>query len=242
MKLLPFAVIYGGTLAANVILSSTKTVVAATVAQVNAAIAELNVNFANYGYAASPAFPTIPAIPTPGSTAPNAIAYFQSANPSTFQTYGPSTSYLLIDAFTANGYTDPQGSLDTLTADSTLVMIQTALASLSGAAAIAIGTQPTNQSIAHNAAGAIALVATGTGLTVNWYMNLSGTNGFVLLTAANVGVSTTGAAVFSTFNTQSLTISNPPLATYNSAKFYALVQSVSGAQTLKSTTVTLTVT
>jgi hypothetical protein len=241
MKLLPFAVIYGGQLAPNVVLSSTKTIVSGTVAQLNAAITELNTNFANYGYGASPGFPAIPAIPTPGSTAPNGIAYFQSQPPGGISS-GPSSSYLLIDAFTSNGYTDPQGQLDTLTADSTLVMLQAAIASLSGAAAIAIGTQPTNQSIAHNAAGAIALVATGAGLTVNWYMNLSGASGFTLLTAANVGVNTIGGAVFSTYNTQSLTITQPPLATYNGAKFYAIVSSVSGGQDLKSTTVTLTVT
>lgn len=241
MKLLPFAIIYGGALAANMVLSSTKTIVSGTVTQLNAAITELNTNFANYGLAASLALPAIPAIPTPGSTAPNGIAYFQSQPPGGISS-GPSTSYLLIDAFTSNGYSDPSGVLDTLSADSTLVLMQAALASLSTATPIAITVQPTNQSIAHGAAGAIALTATGAGASFNWYMNQTGQSGFVLLSAANVGVNTIGGAIFSTFNTASLTITQPILATYNGSKFYCLVQSVSGAQTLKSTTVTLTVT
>lgn len=236
MKLLPFAVIYGGTLAANVVLSSTKTIVAGTVAQLNAGINELNTNFANYGLGSSLGLPQIPAVPTPGSTAPNGIAYFQSQVPGGISS-GPSTSYLLIDAFTSNGYSDPSAALDLLTADSTLVILQAALASLSSAAPVAITVQPTNQSIAHNAAGAIALTATGAGATFSWYIQTPGATGFRLITAAF-----DAAGTFSTVNTASLTITNPVLVTYSLSKVYAIVQSASGAQSLKSTTVTLTVT
>lgn len=232
MKLLPFAVIYGGLLAANVVLSSTKTVVAGSVAQINAAIADINTNFANYGYGATPGIPVIPAIPQPGSTAPQGIAYFQSQPPGGISS-GPSSSYLLIDAFTSNGYSDPSSALDTLTSDTVLLNILQGIATLSGASAIAITVQPTNQSIAHNAAGAIALTATGAGATFNWYINLATQTGFSLVTA-------TGP--FSTVNTASLTITNPVLATYSLAKFFCIVQSVAGGQSLKSTTVTLTVT
>lgn len=245
MKLTPFAVIYGGTLNPVAVLSSTKTLVAATIAQLNAAIADINTNFANYGYAATPGIPTIPAIPTPGSTAPQAIAYFQSQGPgATGPSYGPSTSYLLIDAYTANGYSDPSAALDVLTADVTLANITLALAVLSTAAPIAITVQPTNQSIANTAAGAIALTATGAGASFRWFIQKTTDTGFSEITAANnnLGTNSLGAAVFSTINTASLTITRPQLAIYNGSKVKALVQSVSGGQWLSSNTVTLTVT
>lgn len=246
MKLLPFAVLYGNGRPSIAVLSSTYTIVSGTVAAINAAIAELNVNFANYGYGSTPNLPVLPAVPTPGSTYPGAIAYFQSQVPGS-PTYpnsgtGPATSYLLIDSYTSNGFTDPYGIFDTLTVDQTLVNLTVAIASLATAAPPAITVQPTNQSIAHGATGAIALTATGTGVTYAWYMQLLGTSAFVLLSASNVGVGTTGVAVFSTYNTASLTVSYPPLATYNGSKFACVVSAASGGQAVKSTTVTLTVT
>jgi len=245
MKLLPFAVIYGNSRPSNVVLSSTYTVVSGTVAQINAGIAELNTNYANYGYGASPNLPALPAVPTPGSTYPGAIAYFQSYVPGA--TYpgggsGPSSSYLLIDGYTSNGFTDPYGLFDTLTVDQTLVNLTIALASLASAAPPVITVQPTSQSIAHNAAGAIALTATGAGVTYNWYIQVLGTNAFVLISAATQGVATNGAAVFSTFNTASLTVTQPVLAQYNGSKICCVVEAASGVQAVKSTTVTLTVT
>jgi hypothetical protein len=231
MKQLPFAVIYGGTLNPNVVLSSTNTIIAGTVTAINLAIAELNANFANYGYAATPALPTIPAIPTPGSLAPNGIAYLQSQVPGGV-TCGPSTSYLLIDAFLSVGYADPSGDLDRLTSEQTVANLLIARAVLSTAAAVAITVQPTNQTIAHNAAGAIALTATGTGRTYEWYIQLLGTSAFQRVT---------DAGPFTTSATASLTITNPVLATYNGSKFICLVRSASGGQVLGSTVVTLTV-
>jgi|GEM_PF-4352840 hypothetical protein len=250
MKLLPFAVLYGNSRPGNVVLSSTYTVVSGTVAQINAAITELNTNYANYGYGASPNLPALPAVPTPGSTYPGAIAYFQSYVPGA--TYpgggsGPSSSYLLIDGYTSNGFTDPYGLFDTLTVDQTLVNMQVALASLSTAVPVAISVQPTNQSISHSSTGAISLTATGAGATFNWYIQVLGTNAFVLIspttaTGSTLGVGTTGLPVFSTYNTASLTISYPVLAQYNGSKICCIVYSASGAQSVKSTTVTLTVT
>jgi hypothetical protein len=235
MKQLPFGIIFGGTLPAVAVLSSTKTTISGTVTQFNAWIAEINTNFANYGYASTPNLPLLPTIPTPGSTAPNGIAYFQSTPPGgTSLGSGPASSFLLIDAFTSNGYSDPSGALDTLTADATLLSLAIARASLSTAAPVAITVQPTNQSIAHNAAGAIALTATGTGALFTWLVNLPNTTGFQLCTTAD--------GVLSTINTASLTITNPPLAKYNGAKFACIVDSASGGQRLWSTVVTLTVT
>lgn len=235
MKLTPFAVIYGAPLQTNVILSSLNTLVACSVTEFNAAIAEINTNFANYGYAANPLLPTLPAIPTMAASAPVAIAYLQSTSPGGVRPdFGPSTSYLLIDAFTANGYNDPQAALDLLTAETTLVNVLLALVTLSTAAAVAITVQPTNQSIANNAAGAVALTATGTGAQFEWYIKLPANAYYQRIVTS---------AIFTTVNTASLTITNPaPQATYNQSKIRAIVRSVTGRQQVGSSIITLTVT
>lgn len=219
MKNLPFAIITGNEDPSQVVLSSILTVHSGNVAQVNAQIAEVNANFANYGFVASPGLPTLPTIPTPGGLAlPNGIAYFTSWQ-----------SFLLVDANYSQGYSMPSAALDTLLTDVNLVAIKQAAINLRAA----ITVQPTAQTIAHNAAGAIALTATGTTLTYQWQIQLPGASSW-----ANI---VNGTGPFTTATTASLTITTPVLATYNGATFRCQVQSA-GAGVVQSNAVILTVT
>jgi hypothetical protein len=230
MKLLPFAVIYGGLLNTNVILSSLNNVHTATVAQLALQIAEVNTNYSLYGFNASPAIPSLPAIPTMTYTAPQAIAYFQSQPNTTSYNHGPSTSFLLIDADTANGFDDPNNALNGILTDANLVAISAAARALRAN----ITTQPTAAvTIAHNASGNLGtVVASGAGNTFQWQYRLLGTGAWL-------NVPATGP--FSNVTTATLTIANPVLVTYDQTVFRCVVQST-GSGPVCSSSSTLTVT
>lgn len=226
MKLLPFAVVYGGTLTAQAVLSSITTIHSGLVADINLQIAEVNANFALYGFGATPNIPAIPAIPTPGSTAPNGIAYFQSALAG--KDTGPADSFLLIDAYTANGYADPSSPLDTILNDTNLQAIVSAYRSLRPY----ITTQPADASVAHIAAN-IAVVASGTGLTYQWQRSALGVGAWTNLT--NTGV-------FTGATTATLALSATTVLANNQDKYRVLIGSTAGGGTIVSRVMTLTVT
>lgn len=226
MKQTPFAVIYGGALTAQAVLSSLNVLHSGLVADINLQIAELNANYALYGYGATPGLPSIPAIPTPGSAAPNGIAYFQSALAG--KDTGPSTSYLLIDAYTANGYSDPSSPLDLLLTDTVLTNLIAARRTL----APAITTNPADQSVAHIAA-TVAVVATGTGLTYQWYRSALGTGAWTALT--NTGV-------FTGATTATLALSATTVLANNGDKYRCVITSTNGGGTVFSRVSVLTVT
>lgn len=228
MKLLPFAVIYGGTLTSQALLSSLTTLHVGLVSELNLQIAEVNANFALYGFGATPNIPNIPAIPTPASTAPNGIAYFQSALAG--KDTGPSTSFLLIDAYTANGYADPASPLDVILTDVNLVALLAAARTLRAN----ITTQPTAAvTIDHAAAGNLGtVVAAGVGNTFQWQRSALGVGAWTDLT---------NVAPFSNVATATLTITNPTVLANNQDKYRVRVKST-GAGPVYSTVSTLTVT
>lgn len=228
MKLTPFAVIYGGTLAAQAILSTPNTIHAGTVSDINAQIAEVNTNFALYGFGSSPNLPVLPAIPTPGSTAPQGLGYFQSqAAGGVGPSWGPSTSFLLIDAYTANGYSDPSPALDTLLTDTNL----NALLAAARALRAIITVQPTNQSTVHTTF-AFSVTATGAGLTYQWQRQALGVGAWLTLV---------DNAFFSGSQTANLAGLSSTVLLNNGDKYRVLVDAV-GAAPAQSSTVTLTVT
>lgn len=226
MKLLPFAVIYGGGLTAQAVLSSLNTIHTGNVADINLQIAELNANYALYGFGSSPNLPNLPAIPTPGSTAPQGIAYFQSAQSG--KDTGPSSSFLLIDAYTSNGYADPSSPLDSILTDTVLA----ALISARRALAPYITTQPADQSVAHIAAN-IAVVASGTGLTYQWQRSALGTGAWTNLT--NTGV-------FTGATTATLALSATTVIANNGDKYRCLITSTNGGGSVMTRVMVLTVT
>lgn len=227
MKQTPFAVILGGTLPTNAILCSLLHVHTGTVADINAQIAEVNTNFALYGFGSTPNLPLLPAIPTPGASAPNGIGYFQSEAPGgTGPNYGPTSSFLLIDAFTDAGYSTPSTALDTLLTDVNLTALINANANLRAV----ITAQPPNRTVTNPTGTTFTVTATGNGLTYQWQVQALGTGAWVNL--ADTGI-------YSGSATSILTLASTVVG-LSTNKYRVMVDTL-GAGPVASTAGTLTV-
>lgn len=125
IRYLPTAMIF----ADNSVMLSSKaantlatTLVASTVAKVNAAITEINLYYWLYGYSTSPSLPQLPALPT-GNPTVNGLFYQSQPAPA-----AAGMSQLLNDGQgQTSGYNQPSAALDAILLEPNLARINTAL-------------------------------------------------------------------------------------------------------------------